>query len=535
MDSQRWASTLVDEAIIAAMMPWACPCNFGPEGRFRLEELVYLGKRSLVYRGIDKRLSSSGFAATVAIKITSTQDSGVIDALSARRIVHPNVVRVLDLGIDPDSGASFIVTEFIEGGDMSHLQVPVESTRAAALIAQLARGVQAAHAAGVVHCDLKPTNVLMTSTGMPKLADFDLCRSPVNPDCVVRGNRAFMAPEQALGGDAGLAPLADIYALGGMLRWLLTGIIEPGTPDSLKTELALHADYDLSRICLRALETERNKRHSSAGELADDLERWLTSRPIEWTNPNPAKRAKLWVRRNPGRASILSAVAIVLTSVGVLEQRHVAFKREQEAAEQAKALSIANKEIESLKGKTRSTLRAIILSSGLASDRSENQLFPQLVMWSMFTQSDLLDQDTKAYTTTHRMAILRDFLRARENTPSSNALVTTFARIALAQYLLDEGQSEAALGHLALARAWCQGHLSKDDAMLSGLNVLEAAAAFDQAVMSHGSDAPALLGSLRDSLAKARLSDENNAACAVADRVLLRNIHAPLPAGPRPE
>ncbi len=90
--------------------------TLGPRRGYQLDELLGMGRRSLVYRGTDRQLSGEGFSAKVVIKIASRPGSGAIDARSARRVEHPNVVSILDLGVDPESGSEYVVSEYLAGG-----------------------------------------------------------------------------------------------------------------------------------------------------------------------------------------------------------------------------------------------------------------------------------------------------------------------------------------------------------------------------------------------------------------------------------
>lgn len=522
MDSKRWASTIVDEALIAAMMPWACPCDFGPEGRFRLEELVSLGRRSLVYKGTDKKLSSEGFAAAVAIKISSFAHAGVVDALSARRVVHPNVVRVLDFGIDTESGAEYVVTEFIDGGDLSGQTVPCEPRKAARLVAQIARGVQAAHSAGVVHCDLKPANILITSDGTPKLTDFDLCHSPVNTDKAARGNSAFMSPEQMQGGEIGLNPLSDVYALGGLLRWLLTGSVEFPRDGSRDLELESKAPPDLVSICRKALSPGREWRHLSAEALAEDLECWLTYRPIAWTKPPAWKRAKLWTRRNPAMASISVAAITVVILGSVMWQRSVAFEQREHEAAQAKALKLAQDELARLKASGGAKLKAIIQATGVLPTQPADRLFAQLVIWSSLSKSDLVGNDVKAEYGLERIGLLKSFIDDRTGHGRGETLQTIYARFALAELLIASDQSELARPHLEPVSVWIKEHCKPTDPFCSAVNLLNAAAEFDLSEPGSGRS-PERLASLRDALAMADRAGDCDEAADVARQVLSRH------------
>src|SRR5690606_765607 len=148
---------------------------------------------------------------------------------------------------------------------------------------------------------------MVTADGDPKLVDFDLARWGDDDGASGRGNLAFMAPEQFRGEPTALAPPADVYALGGILYYTLTGRL-PNGEDREQAARALSegrsppapgVERDLDRICLRPTAAPREARHHSAGELADDLERWLNREPIPWTRPGPIRRTRLLVRRRP--------------------------------------------------------------------------------------------------------------------------------------------------------------------------------------------------------------------------------------------
>ena len=152
------------------------PCEFGPRlpngaSRYQLRALLGSGGSGDVYLAVDRQLSEQGHEALVAIKVLSG-DRGpwarqrlIDEATKARRVTHANVVRVLDRGVSDDD-EDFVVYEYVAGGDLAdwlgeesrHLS----ASKAAELLSRIARGVQAAHAAGLVHCGLKPGNVLMT-------------------------------------------------------------------------------------------------------------------------------------------------------------------------------------------------------------------------------------------------------------------------------------------------------------------------------------------------------------------------------------
>ena len=208
------------------------------------------------------------------------------------------------------------------------------SERAAELIAKVARTVHYAHEHGILHRDIKPGNILLDRNGEPHLTDFGLARlveadSTVTGTLEVMGTPSYMAPEQAVGNNAAVSSVTDVYGLGAVLYQLLTG--QPpfagGTTYEtirllLDTEprqsrlLNPKIDRDLSTICLKCLEKDPKRRYSSALALAEDLERWLKNEPIRARHTGVFARGKKWVQRNPSSALLAASLIALATAAG---------------------------------------------------------------------------------------------------------------------------------------------------------------------------------------------------------------------------
>lgn len=340
------------------------PRGFGPplhtgRPRYFLKEVLGSGSHGTVYLAVDRQLSEESRPALVAIKVLADEADPAArrrlmeEASKARRVDHPNVVRALDRG-RTRYGEDYLVFEYVQGGSLDDRlrgQGPMPPIEAAGLVAQVARGVQAAHSAGLVHCDLKPGNIIVTPDGRPKVADFgvavrhDQPPPPTSAAAVADepgvagsrnrpiGNLAFISPEQYRCEPGSLAPPSDIYALGGLLFYLLTRALPNGaTPAAVAAthatiggrqespsarRLRAGIDADLDAICGRALAPVAADRYGSAEALANDLEAWQRHEPIAWTRPGPWRLTVLLVRRHPMTIVAIAGLAVAAFALGM--------------------------------------------------------------------------------------------------------------------------------------------------------------------------------------------------------------------------
>ncbi|MFM7151750.1 MAG: protein kinase domain-containing protein [Gemmataceae bacterium] len=255
---------------------------------------------------------------------------------------HPNIVQVFDLGMH--EGQPFLVMEYLEGGNLASRLAgrPIPPHVAAGLIETLARAVQAAHDEKIVHRDLKPGNILLVEKSdvdlefcTPKISDFGLAKRLMDNSGrtvtgIIMGTPEYMAPEQASGKAKDVGPGADVYALGAMLYECLTGrppfrgatsletleqvrSAEPASPSRLVPRLP----GDLCTIALKCLNKEPGRRYYTAGELADDLRRYLDGQPIKARPVGSFEKLLRSIRRRPvhfalGASSLLLALVMAL-------------------------------------------------------------------------------------------------------------------------------------------------------------------------------------------------------------------------------
>jgi serine/threonine protein kinase len=261
-------------------------------GRYRIEGRLGVGGMSTVHLAFDSRLERY-----VAIKLLAehlADDAQFVsrfrrEALSAARLVHPNIVQVFDFGFDEGHHQHFIVMENVTGNscaellrDRGHLEVE----EALDIITQACRGLDYAHRNGVVHRDVKPGNLLVSDSDVVKLADFGIARatdqSSITQVGSVLGTAAYLSPEQARGEEAG--PRADLYSLGVVSYQLLSGRL-PYEANSL-SELALKQQrespvpldelnpkvpHELAQVVAMALAIDQEARPADAMVLAEAL------------------------------------------------------------------------------------------------------------------------------------------------------------------------------------------------------------------------------------------------------------------------
>ncbi len=277
------------------------------------------------------------------------------EAETIARLRHPNIVQIYGLG-DHD-GRPYFEMEYVEGGSLARRLdgTPWSPEPAARMVAVLARAIGDAHRLGIIHRDLKPANVLLTADGEPKVSDFGLARSLASDIRLTRtgqlvGTPCYMAPEQAEAGVVDVGPPADVYSLGAIVYELLTGHPPFRAPTTLQTldlvrsrepvpprDLQPATPRDLQTICLKCLEKEPEKRYATAGDLADDLRRFLEHEPIRARPVGHLGRLARWTRRNPVPAALLSA----LVATGLFALTAIVWQwRKTDAL--AKSLSVAN-------------------------------------------------------------------------------------------------------------------------------------------------------------------------------------------------
>src|SRR5437870_6262304 len=306
-------------------------------GDYKLLEEIGRGGQGVVYRAHQKSLNR-----TVALKVIGLGQWASKanlkrfrrEAEAAAHLEHPGIVPIHEVG--ERDGQCYFSMKFIEGGQLDEVarREPMPIRGAVELIAKVARTVHYAHEHGILHRDIKPGNILLDQKGEPHLTDFGLARlveseSTVTRTMEVLGTPSYMAPEQAVGNNAAVSSVTDVYGLGAVLYQLLTGQppfaggttyetikllldTEPRQPRLLNPKI----DRDLSTICLKCLEKDPKRRYSSALALAEDLERWFKHEPIQASRAGVFTRGRKWVRRNPTSALLAASLVALAAASG---------------------------------------------------------------------------------------------------------------------------------------------------------------------------------------------------------------------------
>jgi serine/threonine protein kinase len=221
------------------------------------------------------------------------------------RLQHPNIVQIFSVG--EHRKRPYLVMEYLSGGTLlaRMTKKPPTVKQAVSDVLTLATAVGAAHRVGVVHRDLKPANVLLAQDGTLKITDFGLAKeveetSEFTATGAIIGTPAYMAPEQAEGRMRQVGTATDVYALGAILYEMLTGrppLKGPTVLDTLElirnvtpqppSKLVPGLDRDLDLICLKCLTKDPRHRYAHAGELADELGRFLRGIPVEVRQNSP--------------------------------------------------------------------------------------------------------------------------------------------------------------------------------------------------------------------------------------------------------
>jgi len=240
---------------------------------------------------------------------------------------HPHIATLLDVGADRD-GTPYFVMELVRGVPITEFckQECFSLKQRVELFRVVCLAVQHAHQKGIIHRDLKPSNILVSlqdDAPYPKLIDFGVARAlhdseedlaGLTREGQVIGTREYMSPEQAEGQVAALDTRSDVFSLGAVLCELVTGEFPlPRKLGGQKTTSG-RVDRDLQTIMLKALEEQPDHRYTSAGALAEDLERYLTNQPIVARPPSALYQLRKLIARHRTVAAVVVVLPVLLAA-----------------------------------------------------------------------------------------------------------------------------------------------------------------------------------------------------------------------------
>jgi WD40 repeat protein len=367
-----------DSSILASQLGRTNPPILRYFGDYELLEEIARGGMGVVYRA--RQVSLNRLVAVKMILAGRLAKPGSVqrfhtEAEAAARLDHPHIVPIYEIG--EHENLHYFSMKLMEGGTLADRSKTVSGPRpargarparrspagqsggeggsqgeSARLLSVVARTVHHAHQRGILHRDLKPTNILLDAQGQPHVADFGLAKllesSPGQTGSRdILGTPGYMAPEQASGQPQQLTTAVDVYGLGAILYFLLTGQPPFSAETPLETmrlvvetepvrpsALVPHVERDVEIICLKCLAKEPARRYRSAEALAEDLERWLEGAPILARPVGRMESAWRWCRRNPAVASLsLACVLALLAGVTVSTWQTLQARRARLVAE----------------------------------------------------------------------------------------------------------------------------------------------------------------------------------------------------------
>ena len=266
----------------------------------------------------------------VAVKVVPSHGALPEEARTVAQLHHPNIVQVFSAGGDSES--AWFAMELVKGESAgAHTFASAEDV--VRLGIAVAEALAYAHRCGILHRDVKPSNIFVGDNGMAKLGDFGLACLASDSVKDKSGTKRYMAPEVLDGGEVSAA--SDQYSLGVTLRELMARIT-PGAPPT----------PDLAAILSRATAHDPSGRYESVEAMIDDLRRFLAHKPVAANPPSLSRRFRLFARRNPLAASGIVAASLLLAAfvaalaVGYIRTSRALAATEREAASAAQSLAM---------------------------------------------------------------------------------------------------------------------------------------------------------------------------------------------------
>jgi eukaryotic-like serine/threonine-protein kinase len=313
----------------------AAGCTLKTVGDYEILGEIARGGMGVVFKATQRSLKRLvALKMILAGQMASPQQRArfLREAQLAASLDHANIVPIIE--VSEFQGCPFFSMKLVDGESLDHQiearsrsDTRIDPKAAAGLVASVARAVHYAHDRGFLHCDLKPSNILVDREGRPHVTDFGLAKhagddSSQTASGTILGTPSYMAPEQAAGMRKSLRPTTDVYGLGAILYELLTGCPPFRADTVMETVVAvlerdpappreLNPDVprELETICLKCLEKSPQTRYPSAAALADELERYVRGEVIDATALLP--RLRRWNRREPELVARLGGLLLV--------------------------------------------------------------------------------------------------------------------------------------------------------------------------------------------------------------------------------
>ena len=343
-------------------------------GRYELKERIGSGSMGVVYHAFDPELGRDLALKCLPLHLTLSPTQlrrfqG--EARAAAGLVHPNIVRIHDVGetaghhyftmdLHPGPDLAVELARLRAGGSGRHLPAasdPAYPARVAELLASVSDALQYAHERRIVHRDVKPANLLFDARGELVLADFGLARQEslgsLTDSRTILGTPHYMSPEQAAVGRLETVDhRSDIYSLGVVLYELLTlarpfegdtneqilhSIVTREAPRPQRVRLGdegVRVPTEIARVCEQAIAKRREERYQTAGELAEDLRRFVTGEPTRARVPAWPVRAARKARRHKRSVTVASAVLLLGAGYGWMDHQVQSAEEQLSAAEQ---------------------------------------------------------------------------------------------------------------------------------------------------------------------------------------------------------
>jgi serine/threonine protein kinase len=292
-------------------------------GRYELQEEIGRGMMGVVYKARDPDLNRAVALKTVRLAFEVPEEGREVfekrflaEARAAAGLSHPGIVTVHDVGRDPATGTLYIALEFLDGQTLATVNRGggvMPWREALRIAARVAEALHHAHSHGIVHRDIKPTNIMLLPTGEPKIMDFGIAKLPASQLTTAGeffGTPSYMSPEQASG--EALDGRSDLFSLGCVLYGMLTATRafdgptlpailarvvqhEPLPPSRVVEGLPSEVDY----VVMRALAKDLGRRYGDGRTFAEDIQDVLAGRPPRHRPPETAPGERTAVSRRP--------------------------------------------------------------------------------------------------------------------------------------------------------------------------------------------------------------------------------------------